>query len=106
MENPIIKYFARIGIAVSILANVILFGKLYQSFSARNYDWKRRGLPHLVPLIDLIFFFHKDHCLMCWISWVTRFDVVKDHETLLKMKEKIKDGEEKGWQEQGLYLPR
>ena len=49
------KYFLRVGIAISVLLNVILGGYSNQTFSARNYDWKKRGRPNLVFLIDGIF---------------------------------------------------
>jgi hypothetical protein len=76
MED-IFKYFQRIGIAISVLFNVILGGYSNQTFSARNYGWKREGKPNLVWLIDVIFWFDPDHCLQSWTYWVVR----KEHIT-------------------------
>ncbi len=66
------KYFQRLGIAISVLFNVILGGYSNQSFSARNYAWKREGKPNLVWLIDIIFWFDQDHCMNSWLYWYTR----------------------------------
>jgi hypothetical protein len=63
------KYLQRIGMALSILLNVILGGKSNQSFSARNWDWKLEGKPNLVWLIDKIFWFDQDHCQGAWEFW-------------------------------------
>ncbi len=66
------KYFQRLGIAISVLFNVILGGYSNQSFSARNYAWKREGKPNLVWLIDIIFWLDQDHCMNSWLYWYTR----------------------------------
>jgi hypothetical protein len=50
--------------------NVILGGKLNQTFSARNWEWKRNGKPNISWLIDRIL--GKDHCSRCWSYWKTR----------------------------------
>ena len=71
------KYFERIGIALSVLLNVLLGGYSNQTFSARNYDWKRRGLPNLVWFIDLLFWFDPHHCLDAWTYWFTRKELDK-----------------------------
>lgn len=66
------KYFMRVGIALSVLLNVILGGSSNQTFSARNWGWKRNNLPNLVWLIDAIsyrIFGDKDHCLKSWVYW-------------------------------------
>ena len=65
-----LHYLNRIFIALSVLLNVILGGSNNQTFSARNYDWKRRGLPHIVKPID--FFLGEGHCMECWIYWKVR----------------------------------
>jgi len=67
-----IEYIERVSVAISVLLNVILGGSSNQTFSARNYEWKRAGKPHIVPIIDLIFWFDPDHCLQSWTYWVTR----------------------------------
>ena len=69
------KYFQRIGIAISVLFNVILGGYSNQTFSARNYGWKRDGKPNLVWLIDIIFWFDMNHCMQSWSYWIVRKDL-------------------------------
>lgn len=66
------EYIKRLGIAISVLLNVILFGESNQTFSARNYGWKREGKPNLVLIIDLIFWFEKNHSMQAWVYWYTR----------------------------------
>jgi hypothetical protein len=68
-------YFQRIGIALSVLFNVILGGYSNQTFSARNYNWKKQGKYNLVWLIDKIFFLDKDHCMHSWSYWILRKDL-------------------------------
>jgi hypothetical protein len=68
-------YFKRLGIAISVLFNVFLGGPSNQSFSARNYGWKKEGKPNLVFLIDFIakkVFNDPNHCLEAWVYWYTR----------------------------------
>jgi len=70
-----IKYIKRIGIAFSVLLNVLLGGESNQTFSARNYNWKKENKPNLVWFIDFIarhVFKEKDHCLESWVYWYTR----------------------------------
>lgn len=69
------KYFVRVGIALSVLLNVILGGYSNQTFSARNYGWLLEGKPNLVFLIDMIFFKEESHCLNSWAYWVRRKDL-------------------------------
>ena len=69
------NYFKRLGIALSVLFNVLLGGPSNQSFSARNYGWKKEGRANLVFLIDFIaekVFNDTDHCMSAWIYWYTR----------------------------------
>jgi hypothetical protein len=76
------KYLNRVMISFSILVNTILGGKTNQTFSARNWDRKRRNKLNLVWLIDAIFFLEKDHCQEAWIKWtiihaaISRYDNV------------------------------
>ena len=65
-----IRYITRVAIALSVLLNVVTGGASNQTFSARNWDWKRRKLPHIVWIIDLIF--GKEHCMQCWVYWKVR----------------------------------
>jgi hypothetical protein len=70
MNIAIFKYIERIGIAVSVLLNVILGGSSNQTFSARNYGWKLSGKPNLVWLIDFLFLWkEKYHCELSWTYW-------------------------------------
>lgn len=73
-----LTYLKRIGIALSILLNVLLGGPNNQTFSARNHGWKREGKLNLVWLIDRIFFLDKDHCLSSWVYWYIRKDIERD----------------------------
>ena len=66
----LVSYLKKILIATSVLMNVILGGKLNQTFSARNWEWKRNGKPNISWLIDKIL--GKDHCSRCWSYWKTR----------------------------------
>jgi hypothetical protein len=70
--KKIFKYIERIGIALSVLLNVLLGGYSNQTFSARNYGWKREGKPNLVWLIDFIFWFDEKHCMEAWTYWYIR----------------------------------
>jgi len=72
-----IAYIERVGIALSVLLNVTLGGYSNQTFSARNYEWKRQGKPNAVWLIDKLFFLDSDHCLRSWTYWIVRKDVDK-----------------------------
>jgi hypothetical protein len=70
--KKVYKYIERVGIALSVLLNVLLGGYSNQTFSARNYGWKREGKPNLVWLIDIIFWFDPHHCLDAWTYWIVR----------------------------------
>lgn len=76
------EYFTRIGIALSVLFNVILGGYSNQTFSARNYAWKREGKFNLVWLIDICFRYTTgeiDHCMNSWVYWYTRKNMEEKH---------------------------
>ena len=62
-------YFKRIVIATSILFNVIIGGGLNQSFSAAQWERKRRGKWHVVWLLDAIFYKEIEHCMEAWVKW-------------------------------------
>ena len=75
MADTLFKYSERVCIAISVLFNVILGGYSNQSFSARNYQWKKDGRLNLVFIIDWIFLKlvkEHDHCLTCWSYWYIR----------------------------------
>jgi hypothetical protein len=96
----LINYISRVGIALSVLFNVLLGGPSNQTFSARNYGWKRDGEPNLVWLIDFVFFYagygiqyvlkrmqsritltpQTNHCMESWVYWRVRKDVIHDIE--------------------------
>jgi len=78
------NYLKRIGIALSVLFNVITFGPSNQTFSARNYGWKREGKLNFVPIIDFVaryVFREHHHCQLSWVYWRVRKDVVYEKQT-------------------------
>lgn len=65
-----LKYLERVGIALSVLFNVLVGGPSNQTFSARNWEWKMQGYPNLVFIIDLMFIkLEEDHCKSSWEFW-------------------------------------
>ena len=70
MTGPITRYLSRLLTALSVLLNVLLGGTNNQTFSARNYEWKRLGKYNIVWLIDALL--GQDHCLECWAYWRVR----------------------------------
>lgn len=66
----LLAYLKRIGIALSVLLNVILLGESNQTFSARNHGWKREGKPNATFMIDKLL--GKQHCLLSWAYWAAR----------------------------------
>jgi hypothetical protein len=68
-NNPVLQYVNRMVIASSILLNVILGGHSNQTFSARNYDRKSKGMLNIVWLIDRIFWFDQNHSQKSWDVW-------------------------------------
>lgn len=63
-------YWFRVVTAFSVLTNVLLGGSNNQTFSARNWQWKRNNKPNIVWLIDVVL--GKGHCVECWVYWKTR----------------------------------
>ena len=68
--TALLNYIERVGIAVSVLVNVLLGGASNQTFSARNWHWKRNGKLNLVWIIDAVL--GRDHCSDCWSYWIVR----------------------------------
>ena len=69
------QYLHRVGIALSVLLNVLLGGHSNQTFSARNYEWQRQGKWNIVAFIDAAFWWllkDADHCATSWAYWVAR----------------------------------
>ncbi len=85
MQSPIKHYFERVGIALSILFNTLTGGPSNQTFSARNYGWKREGRYNLVYIIDLLYYYDPNHCMESWVWWYTRRDI--QHELTQKIME-------------------
>jgi hypothetical protein len=75
--SKVFKYFERLGIALSVLLNVLLGGYSNQTFSARNYAWQLDGKPNIVWLIDIMFWFDPNHCLDAWSYWIVRKDITR-----------------------------
>jgi hypothetical protein len=91
MKRTIIKYTERLGIALSVLLNVILGGPSNQTFSARNWAWKREGYPNLVWLIDFIACWYEyNHCERSWNYWA--FVIKKYGETRYDYYGYLKEG--------------
>lgn len=77
------KYIKRFFRSLSILLNVLLGGKSNQTFSARNYDRKKRNKINMVWLIDFLayhIFGDVDHCLTSWVYWVIISNELKELE--------------------------
>lgn len=65
-----LKYLNRVGVAMSVLFNVLTGGASNQTFSARNWQWKKDKKYNLVWLIDSVI--GKGHCAECWVYWKVR----------------------------------
>lgn len=81
------NYIYRNCESISILMNTLTGGANRQTFSARNWGWKRENKPNLVWLIDGIFFLAPDHCMTKWIYWRLRKDVHHEIELTEIMKD-------------------
>jgi len=77
------RYIFRVLIALSILFNVVSLGHLNQTFSARNYIWKRRGQRNFVYIIDLIL--GRDHCMDSWVKWTIMKGKLESYEENTKI---------------------
>lgn len=64
------RYPIRVFTALSVLINVLLGGPSNQTFSARNWQWRKDGRLNGVYLIDLLL--GKGHCSICWVYWKVR----------------------------------
>jgi len=64
------QYLFKVGIASSMLFNVLLGGEIGQTFSARQHESKRQGKLNLSKVIDVIF--GANHCMRCWADWKVR----------------------------------
>jgi hypothetical protein len=64
------KYIYRVGIALSMLFNVILGGEIGQTFSARQHEAKRNNKLNISRAIDAVC--GEAHCMRCWAFWKVR----------------------------------
>jgi len=64
------KYIKRVLTAFSVLINVLVGGSNNQTFSARNWQWRRDNRLNIVWFIDTVI--GKGHCSECWVYWKTR----------------------------------
>jgi hypothetical protein len=69
MNRYNVKYIGRVLHTFSMLLNVILGGELNQTFSARNYQRKRENKKNVCFLIDILFYYDTDHCMLSWTHW-------------------------------------
>ena len=69
MSRYNVKYINRVLIACSIILNVILGGRLNQTFAARNYQRKRENKKNMCFLLDILFYYETDHCMLSWTHW-------------------------------------
>lgn len=79
-----ISYLKRNGTAISILFNTLTGGASNQTFSARNWEWKRLGKYNIVWAIDSLFFLESEHCFDKWVYWRCRKDVIHELEIAMK----------------------
>lgn len=70
IQKDLMDYIKRVLTALSVLLNVLLGGSNNQTFSARNWEWRKQKKLNVVILIDFVI--GKGHCLECWISWKVR----------------------------------
>jgi hypothetical protein len=88
--KQVTKYLSRVLLAVSIFINTVLGGSTNQSFSARNWHWKKLGYWNIVWIIDIIFFLEKDHCQESYIKWciinnaIQHYDEIGEKRFILK----------------------
>lgn len=68
--TDVLKYLNRVGVAMSVLFNVLTGGASNQTFSARNWQWKKERKYNLVFVIDI--FLGSGHCAECWVYWKVR----------------------------------
>ena len=64
------RYLYHVGIALSMLINVIFGGLIGQTLSARQHDLRRSNKMNLSRFIDL--FCGDGHCRLCWAYWKVR----------------------------------
>ena len=77
LMKKIRRYLKRVLIALDIFINVIFGGELGQTFSARNWLWKKNNKPNIVWVIDLIFWWDPLHCMNSYIWWAHEKDLRK-----------------------------
>jgi len=55
---------------LSIVFNRLLGGEVNQTFSTRNWVWKRQNKFNLVFVIDKVL--GQGHCMESWIKWIIK----------------------------------
>lgn len=77
------RYFYRVFVHFSVVFNVLLFGRAYQSFSARQQYLWYLGYPNLKRPIDWFFAFffnEKEHCLDAFLFWKRIYKAAQEAE--------------------------
>jgi uncharacterized membrane protein YciS (DUF1049 family) len=70
MRRRIWRYLWKYIVPMSICINVVTGGAKDQTFSARNWYWKRNGKYNIVIIIDLVF--GDGHCMMSWVNFTLK----------------------------------
>jgi hypothetical protein len=76
------RYLRRCIIAFSIFVNVVGGGRSNQTFSATQYERKKQKRFNVAWLIDLFFFWEKDHCMDAWVKWKLIHKSIRHFENL------------------------
>ena len=79
------RYFGRVGIALSVLFNVITGGESNMTFSARNHKWRREDKANFCSIIDLMLFWHPEHCRQSWAYWRLRKTVSSEADEAIQI---------------------
>lgn len=108
-------YALRIFITTSMLVNVILGGRTGQTFSARNWEWKRQGKPNLVFFIDGICILLDNlirsyserfcrrqiycvtlnqHCMRSWVWWRLGKNMLSEFDEIMFQEQKLQEKKE------------
>lgn len=78
-----IKYVSRVSISFSILINSIVGGNNNQTFSAAQYERKRKNKFNLCFIIDFLFRANgRGHCLDSWVKWKLINHAINNYEDI------------------------
>lgn len=78
--QAIVTYLYINSVSLSIAFNTLLGGLPYQTFSARNWEWKRENKWNVCSLIDHLVQIEDEHCMHCWIRWKIGMYAVLNYE--------------------------